>query len=344
MGQVVLSHHHVPYYHLLSYLLPARREQGFKHRHGPRPLWLHGDETPREWMSHQNLPLPFHLRHHMPHVWLMDGRHFTPNPNLAPPWMDLPQAAGFLGRAAWCLGRVILCTIKSLQERWQSGPASWQSGPADSLCGIGPDHLLACFDVGATFWEPAYMLAERRLRGRSLGVYPGPQDVDEWRTTYPTLFEWLARVQTGLDSQVSPLAGVFASVIAVLAEVLGRELGGTLYAISHQMAVSRRADQVQTLWIRCRQVRRELVCQFADALVGSWMEARDQQQNKKDMVKFYKNACSACPYLKKSGSVIKCIFIIFGATERGLRRSRRLQELGSVAFEQPSSVAALILR
>ena len=150
-------------------------------------------------------------------------------------------------------------------------------------------------------------------------------------------------MQTGLDSQVSPLAGVFASVIAVLAEVLGRELGGTLYAISHQMAVSRRADQTGTLLL-CHQVRRELVCKFAEALLGSWVEARDQHQNKKDMVKFHKRACSACPYLKKSGSVIKCVFIIFGATERGLRRSRRLQELGSVAFEQPSSVAALILR
>ena len=98
MGQVVLSHHHVPYYHLLSYLLPARREQGFKHRHGPRPLWLHGDETPREWMSHQNLPLPFHLRHHMPHVWLMDGRHFTPNPNLALPPPDEPRPSSRVPR------------------------------------------------------------------------------------------------------------------------------------------------------------------------------------------------------------------------------------------------------
>jgi len=262
-------------------------------------------------------------------------------------------------QAAWCFGRVILCTIKSLKGRWQSDLAYHGGTQHDCLCGISSDHLIGCFEIGATFWTPAY------IGNRPTSILP-------WSGLfgcYDSLFEWLAVVRTAIDSRVSPVAGVFASVIAVLVEVLGHELGGTLYAIWHQLDGA--TGQTGLL-------RRELVWQFADGLEGAadrspraarrsssdragsvgsvgsagavqsrdrdwkdmvkhvkWAEARDHHKNRKDMVKHLQDALSACPHLNKSGSLIEfAIYTIFGTTERDLRRSPRIRELMSDTTER----------
>jgi hypothetical protein len=224
---------------------------------------------------------------------------------------------------------VIRYTIKSLPERWEDGPAyrnaRWGPTipPYDCLCGISRDHLIDCFEIGVGFWRPGFidilcsnsepMLVPRDLRELQEQHYEPLQE-----DRYGNLAQWLAVVRTASGSRGSlrhpgslPFAGVFASVIAVVAEVIGHELGGTLYAIAARDGEPRKV--------------RVLVGQFADGLCGSWVEAHDHDMNMKDMDDSFRQALLACPHLSKM--IAFAIGIIFGTTERDLRRSSSLRDL-----------------